>query len=460
MLTRLGALAAVLLCPALVAAAPALEELRVAPGGRYFETRGGAPFFWLADTAWLVASRLERGEVLRYLDDRQRKGFNVIQVMALYSTAVASPAGVPALVGRDPSRPNEGGYWDHLEWIVDRAAERGMYVALVAVWGSVVKAGELNGRNAEAYVRFLVRRFGAKPNLVWVLGGDIAGDGQRELWVGMGHTLKRLDPKHLVTFHPFGRCQSSTWFHGEPWLDFNMFQSGHQDYAQDTKPGRRYGEDNWRYARDDWARTPAKPVIDAEPSYENIPHGLHDGRQPYWTDADARRYAWWSVFAGAAGHTYGDNAVMQFLKPGMKPSYAARNFWEQAIEDPGAGQMRHLKSLMLSRPYFGRVPAVDLVAEGSGPRYDYVAATRGPGYVMAYRYTGRPFALRMGVLKGRRLRAWWYNPRNGESRAMGRVANRGTARFTPPGESRAGNDWALVLDEEAAGFAPPGPVNR
>jgi hypothetical protein len=50
--------------------------------------------------------------------------------------------------------------------------------------------------------------------------------------------------------------------------------------------------------------------LDGEPSYEGIPQGLHDPTQPLWTDADARRYAYWSVFAGACGHTYGDNAVL------------------------------------------------------------------------------------------------------------------------------------------------------
>jgi hypothetical protein len=46
--------------------------------------------------------------------------------------------------------------------------------------------------------------------------------------------------------HPFGRTQSSGWFHQENWLDFNMFQSGHRDYAQDiNQADLRYGEDNW-----------------------------------------------------------------------------------------------------------------------------------------------------------------------------------------------------------------------
>lgn len=59
---------------------------------------------------------------------------------------------------------------------------------------------------------------------------------------------------------------------------------------------------------------PTKPVIDGEPSYENIPQGLHDPKEVLWKACDVRRYAYWSVFAGAFGHTYGNNSIMQMKK--------------------------------------------------------------------------------------------------------------------------------------------------
>ena len=459
-------LALAVLCAALFSAALP-ERLAISSNHRFLQYQSGAPFFWLADTGWLLFARLDRSEALRYLDDRQKKGFNVIQVLALHTAAVTSPYGVAALVERDPGRPNvtpggdldkpgEYDYWDHADWIVDRAAERGIVIAIVPAWGSIVKAGQLNESNVAAYASFLARRYKDKPNVVWINGGDIEGGPQRAVWVEMGRTLKAQDPGHLITFHPFGRTQSSTWFHDEAWLDFNMFQSGHQNYAQDTSSPRRYGEDNWRYAREDYARSPAKPVVDGEPSYENIPQGLHDAKQPYWTAADCRRYAWWSVFAGAFGHTYGDNAVMQFYKPGDKPSYAPLAYWDKAIDDPGAGQMQYLKRLILSRPYFDRIPDQTLIAGENGARYDYLAATRGLSYALVYSYTGRPFEVRMGVIGGTRVRAWWYSPRDGSAREIGSFDNKGVLRFTPPGTPAPGNDWALVLDDEAAKFPAPG----
>jgi hypothetical protein len=446
---------AAVLTMAMAAAAQPRQRIAVSPDGHFLQYGDGRPFFWLGDTAWLLFERLGRDDTERYLEDRRRKGFTVIQAMLLHGVTARSAGGATALLERDPGRPNTapGGYWDHVDWVVDLAAAKGMFVAMVPAWGAVAKAGQLNADNVVAYATFLARRYRDKPNVVWICGGDTPGGENTEVWKKLGQTLKAEDPGHLVTFHPFGRTQSSTWFHNEPWLDFNMFQSGHERYDQDISSPHRYGEDNWRYVRDDYARTPPKPVVDGEPSYEGIPQGLHDTTQPYWTGADCRRYAWWSVFAGAFGHTYGDSAVMQFYRPGAgRGSYGPKKPWTEAIDDAGAGQMQFLKALMLSRPYFERVPDQSLIAGTNGTKYDYVIATRGAAYLFAYSYTGKPFRIRMGAISGKRVHAWWYSPRDGSARAIGTFANRGVRGFTPPGKPADGNDWVLVLDDIAKKF--------
>ena len=322
---------AVLLLAVAVAGAPQPASppwrLSVSANHRFLQQADGTPFFWLADTGWLLLTSLDRPGTLRYFDNRQAKAFNVIQVMVLHTADARAANGAPALTEGDPGRPrvtpgdkdsdaNEYDYWDHIDWVVREAGRRGLYLALVPAWGSLAKSGALSDANVVSYASFLARRYRDAPNIVWLVGGDARGNDHTGLWRALGATLRAEDPNHLITFHPFGRTQSSAWFHGEPWLDFNMFQSGHRRYDQDTDSPKRFGEDNWRYVLDDYAKLPHKPVLDGEPSYENIPQGLHDGTQPYWTAADARRYAYWSVFAGACGHTYGDNAVMQFHGPG------------------------------------------------------------------------------------------------------------------------------------------------
>lgn len=436
----------------------ALPVIKVSDNHRYF-TADGKPFFWLGDTGWLLFSKLNREEAIQYLDTRQKQGFNVIQAMVVHSSKEVNAYGDSALTNKKIAEPKvtpgntygkgkEYDYWDHIDWIISRAAERGLYIALVPVWGSVVKESHITQAQGKTYAEFLANRYKGYSNILWMNGGDVPGTDSLKTWKAIGSTIHQIDPTHLMTFHPRGRTQSSTWFHNEDWLAFNCFQSGHQTYAQDTaKKDLNYGEDNWKYVNDDYAKTPVKPTLDAEPSYENIPYGLHDIKLPRWNAADVRRYGYWSVFAGGSGYTYGDNDVMQMHKAGEKMgSYGSVMPWTQAINMPGANQMGYLKKLMLSRPYFDRVPDQSLIAAGQGERYDRLIATRGKNYAFVYTYNGRDMQIDAGKLEGSKVKASWYNPRTGTTTAIGTFAKAKAMKFNPPGEKKNGNDWVLVLD--------------
>ncbi len=439
-------------------APPAPAALKISANARFFATQNGEPFFWLGDTGWLLFSKLNREETETYLENRRQKGFTVIQVMVLHGTADVNAYGDTATLRHNVGQPHvtpgsnfsdaaQYDFWDHIDWVVSKAAEKGLYMAMVPVWGGNVKAGNVNQQQAKAYASFLAQRYRSKPNVIWMNGGDIKGTDSMNVWNTIGNTLHQQDPGHLITFHPFGRMQSSIWFHNQPWLYFNMVQSGHRRYSQDSVD-LAYGEDNWKYIQTDYAKKPVKPVLDGEPSYENIPQGLHDTTQPRWKADDVRRYGYWSVFAGACGYTYGDNAVMQMRKKGEKGgAYGAKDFWFDAIDDPGAGQMVYLKKLMLSRPYFDRVPDQSLIAGDQGSRYEFILATRGANYAFIYTYTGRSFGVNMGKIAGSTVKASWYNPRNGTISPIGMRPNQGIQQFDPPGGPQDGNDWVLILDK-------------
>jgi hypothetical protein len=436
--------------------------LKISANHRYFTTGDGKPFFWLGDTGWLMFSKLNREDAERYLEDRRKKGFNVIQVMVLHSLSVTDAYGDSALVHKNVAMPkvtegntfgekNQYDYWDHVDYIIDLAASKGIYIAMVPVWGSNIKMkGGVNQKQARVYAEFLAKRYKDKPNVIWMNGGDIPGSDSLKVWNTIGSTLHQYDPAHLITFHPRGRTQSSIWFHKESWLSFNCFQSGHRDYGQDTsKNDLKYGEDNWKYVNSDYNKLPVKPTLDAEPSYEGIPHGLHDTTLARWTAADVRRYAYWSVFAGGCGYTYGNNSVMQMHKPGEKgSSYGAKAAWFDAINDPGASQMQYVKELMLSRSYFNRVPDQSIiVAAKQGKRYNYLIATRGMDYVFVYTYNGRSVDVNLGKIAGAKVKASWFDPRNGETKEIGVFANIGARSFKAPGAIANGNDWVLILDK-------------
>ena len=160
-----------------------------------------------------------------------------------------------------------------------------------------------------------------------------------------------------------------------------------------------------------------------------------------------RRYAYWAVFEGAMGHTYGHNFVMQFLKDGEAPgAYGARLPWQQALMAAGADQMKYVKELVLSKPYFERIPNPFLVEKDQGTKYDYLASTSGKTYAFIYTYNGRTFNVQLGLLEGERVKAAWFNPRNGETAEIGVFPNEGSISFDPPDEKMDGNDWVLILD--------------
>jgi len=433
--------------------------LKISENGRFLQTDDGAPFFWLGDTGWYLFQKLTREETVKYLDDRKNKGFNVIQCMVIPSLPLLNIYGDSAFYNNDISKPkyaltqNGSDYWKHIDFVIDEAAKRQINIGLVTIWGTVAKSKEITVQKISAYITFLANRYKNKPNIIWFNGGDIKGNVKPEIWETIGKTIRSIDTTHLITFHPFGRTKSSTWFHNSPWLSFNMFQSGHRRYDQKKGDGdldNIYGEDNWRYVNDDYKMLPVKPTLDGEPSYEGIPQGLHDTTQPYWNDNDCRRYAYWSVFAGAFGHTFGNNAIMQFYKKGNNTGnnagfYGVKNTWEEALNNPGAEQMQYLKRLMLAYPFFERVPDTALVVD-RGDRYNYVASTRGKDYAFFYNYSGRKFTADISKLNGKSFRCFWYDPSNGEIIKTNELINTGKHNFTPPATKRKVNDWVLVVE--------------
>ncbi len=442
-------------------------KLILSKNRHFLQHENGKPFFWQADIAWLLLQRMSREEMKQYFENRKAKGFNVVQCAFLQFYTDSNFYGDSAYLNHDVTQPNltpgnnaadktEYDFWDHADYAVQLAAANGIYLAIVPVWGQLVKRDTgFTTAKAGQFATYLASRYNNKPNIIWLNGGAIQGDVKPAVWEAIGNAIHKTAPNHLITFHPFGRTQSSTWFHTAGWLQFNMYVSGHRNYAQDTA-GKKYGEDNWRYVLDDLAKTPVKPTIDGESSFENTPQGLHDHSKPYWNAGDIRRYAYWSVFAGAAGHTYGQNAVRQVYKKGVnKPESGATLSFAEALNDTGSFQMQYVKKLVLSRPYFERVNDQTCVID-NGEQYHRVLVCRGNSYLFAYTYTGRPFTLKMGIVSGSKLKAWWYNPKTGVAANAGIYNNNGTVLFDPPGEQANGNDWVLVLDDTAKKYSTPG----
>ena len=428
-------------------------KLKVSPESRYLMQEDGTPFFWQGETGWLLPERLDRDEAEYYLEQCKEAGYNVVQVQTLNHVPsmncygqYSNPDGFNF---KNINQKGVYGYWDHMDYIIRTAAKKGIYIGMVCIWGTPVSNGEMDVKQAKAYGEFLAERYKDDPNIIWFMGGDIRGDVKTEVWETLAKTIKSIDKNHLMTFHPRGRTVSSMWFNGASWLDFNMFQSGHRRYGQRNGDGdypieENTEEDNWRFVERSLATSPMKPVIDGEPIYEEIPQGLHDPNETRWKDYDVRRYAYWSVFAGSFGHTYGNNSIMQFVRPGVGAAYGATTPWYEALKDPGFSQMKYLKNLMLAFPFFDRVPDQSIIAGTNGERYDRAIATRGKDYMLIYNYSGRPMQIDLSKISGAKKNAWWYAAKSGKLAYIGEFDNK-TTTFQYDGGYMSGNDQVLIV---------------
>ena len=432
-----------------------LQSLKVSDNKRFILNEDGSPFFWLGDTAWELFHKLSREEADLYLENRAERKFTVIQAVAL---AENDGLRVDNAYGRKPLLQNSNGeydptmpdvqididntytYWDHVDYIVDKAASLGMYIGFLPTWGDKYnicwgKGPDIfDGENARIYGKWLGDRYKDKINIIWIMGGDRQLMTARHFDVinQMAAGIKEGDGgTHLMTLHPAGGHSSSFHVHDEKWLDFNMIQSGHSDL----------NKDNYKMVSDDYVRLPIKPVLDGEPCYEDHPVGFKP-LNGYFDDSNVRQAAYWALFAGAFGHTYGHHSVWCMC---TEPAEYYIMDWKTAITRPGASQMQYARILMESRPSLNRVPDQSLVAENYTGA-NHLQACRGNDYAFIYSPNGLPIQVNMGVISGDKVKASWYNPRNGESLYIGECHNANVQKFIPPSSGR-NDDWVLILDD-------------
>lgn len=434
--------------------------LKVSDVGPYLSHADGTPFFWLGDTGWLLPQRLDRDEAAYYLKRCGEAGYNVVQIQVINGIPAFNVYGQMSMPdGFDFSninRPGVYGYWDHMDYIIDMAERNGIYIGMVCIWGGMVKAGMMDEQQAVAYGTFLANRYKDKPNVIWIMGGDVQGNIRPEVWDSLARTIRSIDKNHVMTYHPRGRHTSAQWFADREWLDFHMFQSGHRRYNQ-RMGNKNYPiqegteEDSWMYVDSTRVYDPVRPVLDGEPSYEDIPQGLHGADEPRWSARDVRRYAYWSVFAGSCGHTYGHNSIMQFVRPGVNGAYFADGIakpWYKALDDDGFNQMVHLKRLMLAFPYYERVPDRSVIRD-NGERYERLIATRGKDYLLVYNHTGRDMNVDLSKISGRKHRAWWMDAASGAVKYIGEVGK--DMRYKPDGDA----DGVLIVTDVKSAYLTP-----
>ncbi len=439
-------------------AAGELPRIMVSPNGRFLITERGTPFFWLADTGWWMTG-ISPAEVDLYLQKRAQQQFNLIQFHC--GRLVKDYAGRIPFRGDDALAPDEE-YWRNVDSIVSKAEDQGLYIALVPLWGQ--EYGRLFGSDAERagkFGRWIGARYASRTNVLWIASGEhdsingfkvpITAEQKAVLTAAARGIHEATGGRQLITVHPGVARTSSSDFHSESWLDFNMLQSGHQMDSE------AYGlTENHELISHDYGLLPVKPVLDGEPIYEDTPDAIwikRDMDKPRAGAAAVRRKAYWSVFAGACGHTYGNNNVYGFFVP-PSPGFVQklpegpgnRESWKTALDAPGGTQLVHLRALIESRPFHTQVPDLSLLASPPGGGNERMGALRGDGYALFYTPLGRSFSVHLDRLGWRNATLTWFDPRSGQRAPAGEVTASGVHEFDAPSEPGDGNDWVLVLE--------------
>ena len=424
-------------------------------------TTEGEPFFWTADTAWELFHRCTREEADMYLKKRASQGFNVIQAVALAELDglnTPNPYGEVPLINNDPLKPNEK-YFEHVDYIIDSADEKGLFIALLPTWGDKlfkeswgVGPEVFTTKNAYEFGEWIGDRYKDRDNIIWIVGGDRnprSNSSDIDVWNQMAEGICAGVGGYdnaLMSFHPQPKEKggSSTWFHNEKWLDFNMHQTGHCA-----------NRGTYENISNDYNLEPIKPVVDGEPLYEDHPNCFNAKELGYSVADDIRRIMYWNVFAGALGQSYGCHDVWQMYKPDEEPVNQPLRPWTEALDLPMANQVKHIKNLMLSRPYFARIPDQSLVRGEQNETLDFISATRDieGRYAMIYFPQGGKVELDLSAMANDELNVWWFDPRTGNSYAGEKLVKSSSIEFTAPTEGK-GNDWVLVIDSED--FEKPG----
>jgi hypothetical protein len=412
--------------------------LRASDNGRYIQHEDGTPFFWLGDTAWELFHRLDREEADHFLKTRAEQGINVIQAVALAEIdGLNDPNryGHRPLLDNDPTRPDPSGYWDHMDYVIDRAAEYGLYIGLLPTWGDKVHPAwgvgpcVFNKENAYTFGRWIADRYKNRPNIIWINGGDRDPRGFEEIWRAVARGLRGGDGhRRLMSFHPPGERSSSEDLHDEEWLDLNMLQTGH---------GKRELDRIVRMIQAGYHRTPTKPILDGEPRYENHPIQFNPS-EGYFDAGDVRLAVYTSVFAGGCGVTYGCHAVWQMAQDRYHPINNPISHWRYSLDLTGANQMRHLKTLAYAIRFHEMAPDQSLVSDNSSYRaLRSLDGSRAAVYAANGGGTGVSRSFRGG-------RYAWFDPRKGTTTDW--VALDGQDHAEAPHAEGRVKDWVLLLE--------------
>ena len=425
--------------------AATIFPLKVSENRRHVVDQRNTPFFYHADTAWLLVNKMTEAEAAEYLAARRSQGFTALQVQLTGFLGMTNRAGQLPFGGTPPeqnfSQPNEK-FFGHVDRVVAEAERKGLLLAIAPTWSGCCGEGwsgkgkdgslkplNLNGAETSRELgRWLGKRYGKFANVMWILGGDNDPDNARAEIRALGLGLKENAPQQLITYHAASTHSSTdVWPAAESWLDVSMVYTYFRGF---NKAWNKNQPDIYEVSHAEFAKIPVRPFFLGESTYE--------GEHGTWGSAlQARKNAYWCALGGGFGHAYGS------------PNWSLPENWREVLELPGANSLKHLRALLDSRAWWKLLPDVNNVVavEGRGAfatnDYAVTALALDGSFAFSYLPTKRTLTIDLSKISGAIVTASWFNPRTGEATSAGSIAAKKRHNFEPPTDG----DWVLVIDD-------------
>ncbi|MDD3403474.1 MAG: DUF4038 domain-containing protein [Hespellia sp.] len=235
-----------------------------------------------------------------------------------------------------------------------------------------------------------------------VLGKDLAYNQNEEDWKEI------LIIYHSCYEQETGECSSmSYWSDEEKWIQFIMLQSGHGLTPK-----------NYEMVKKEYDRDHVMPVWDGEPAYEDMPTSWPVIETFHGTDI-VRKRAYWSLFAGSFGHTYGHCTVWCSISEKEKNQINVHD-WYEAIHSEGAKNIKILRDFLetMKLERFTPCQNVLLVQEANDDVLDehrQACIDAEDGIMCVYFPQTKEENIDVSGLQASELKMLWFNPRDGKS---------------------------------------------
>ena len=274
--------------------------LRASDNGRYLVDAADQPFFYQADTPWMLLLKLTLPEAEEYFADRKARGFSALQIMMTGFLGMKNRDGqLPFEGDNDLSKPNEQ-FFAHADKVIQKAADMGVFLMIAPMWSGCCGEGwagkEKDGRlkrlnvngpeKAKQWGRWLGERYSKHTHIAWLRGGDKNPGESHELIRQMARGIHEAAPRQLMAVHNAPENSSAVYYDDQPWLTLNAAYTYKEVFA---------------HILGEWKRDKVRPIFLSESGYEHESNDKRGG-----TPFRLRRQAYGAVLSGAlAGHAYG-----------------------------------------------------------------------------------------------------------------------------------------------------------